>query len=47
MSKGTHLVGKIMNPRLKIKSVKLKMFGSLCNQTVNLKTGFKTLYTVY
>ena len=31
----------------KQKSRKLKMLGSLYNQTVNLETDFKTLHTVY
>ena len=40
-----------MSPSLKKKkSLKLKMLGPLCNQTVNLSTDSKTLYygvTVY
>ena len=31
-------------PIKKIKALKLKMLGPLCNQTVNLKTDSKTLY---
>ena len=39
----THLV-KNHESQLKKKSPKLKMLGSLCNQTVNLKTNSQTLY---
>ena len=48
-SLGTHLVknheSKSTTTQFKkTKSLKLKMLGPLCNQTVNLKTDSKTLY---
>ena len=51
MSPGTHLVkihesqSRTNEPQLKNKTgPKLKMLGTLCNQTVNLKTDSKTRY---
>ena len=43
VSPGTHLV-KNHESQFKKKSLKLKVLGPLCNQTVNLKTDSKTLY---
>ena len=53
VSPGTHLVKNRESQSRTIgfqfnkqKSPKLKMLGSLCDQTVNLKSDFKTLCTV-
>ena len=43
VSPGTHLV-KNHESQFKKETLKLKVLGPLCNQTVNLKTDSKTLY---
>ena len=54
VSPGTHLVKNCKSLSITSKSQfkttrspKLKMLGPLCNQTVNLETNAKSLYTVY